>query len=263
MFKFKKVNVWVFDLDDTLIDNVHDYAWPILDACKIIIEALGSAAPHVSKIVALEEEIDSRRVKEINPATGKPFAYSMERFPGTMAELYREICRRAGAAPDPVIADRLYQVGLTAFDTSRYKSNIKPGALEVVEELRRRGDQVMLLTKGDRRVQAGKLKAIRAGDRFSRVVVVDDKSAQTFRKLVPASIIYRPISVGNDYQKDIAPALHAGYHKGVWIPVETWEVIGQLDNIRRLVDPERCVEVSSVVEILDRYDEIVREVEIA
>lgn len=45
--------LFVFDLDDTLIDNVHDYADPLLDACRLIIKTLGNKAPHVSKIIAL------------------------------------------------------------------------------------------------------------------------------------------------------------------------------------------------------------------
>ena len=76
--------LFVFDLDDTLIDNVQDYANPILNACGLINQTLGSRAPHVSKLIAIEQEIDKRRIKEINPDTNKPYLYSMERFPSSL-----------------------------------------------------------------------------------------------------------------------------------------------------------------------------------
>ena len=119
--------VWVFDLDDTLIDNVHDYAQPILDAASYIIKVLGAKAPHVSAIIGMEEEIDKRRVKEINLTTGKIFGYSMQRFPGTMVQLYREICREAGVAEEYDHEEKLYAIGMGAFDQKRYQENIKPG----------------------------------------------------------------------------------------------------------------------------------------
>lgn len=81
--------VFVFDLDDTLMTNVHDYAEPILDMARVIIRELGPMAPHVSVVIALEEEIDKRRVHEINPATGQKFLYSMDEI---LAKVDRSRC---------------------------------------------------------------------------------------------------------------------------------------------------------------------------
>jgi phosphoglycolate phosphatase-like HAD superfamily hydrolase len=58
----RKIFIW--DLDDTLLDNVHDYANPLLDACRAIIRYLGSRAPHVTGIIELEQEIDKRRFED-------------------------------------------------------------------------------------------------------------------------------------------------------------------------------------------------------
>lgn len=251
-------NAWVFDLDDTLMSNVHDYAYPILDACKLIIDTLGDSAPHVSAIIALEQEIDQRRVKEVNPDTGKPYGYSMERFPSSLVEVYREICRRAGRSPLNKVERELTYIGLKAFDPARYKRNLYPDTLATLTFLQRRGDQILLLTKGDKRVQGKKLSVLDAGKRFLRVEVVDNKSPEVFRNMARGFEGHRLFSVGNDYEKDVVPALEAGYHRGVWIPVETWEVIGRLDEIRAKVDRSRCVELSSLKQLDERYDEITR-----
>lgn len=249
-------NAWVFDGDDTLWSNVHDYAYPILDACRLIIDTLGDSAPHVSGIVALEQEIDQRRVKETDPATQKPYGYSMDRFPGSLAEVYREICKRAGKMPLQEVEAELVRIGHRAFDPARYKRNVYPHTLATLNFLQSRGDQILLLTKGDKRVQDKKLSVIDAGKRFIRVRVVDDKNPEVFREMAAGFEDYRLFSVGNSYNSDIVPALKAGFHQGVWIPVETWDVIGQLDKIRAEVDWSRCVELRSLQELVERYDEI-------
>lgn len=246
--------LFVFDLDDTLIDNVHDYAEPILDSIKIIIRALGSRAPHVTKLITIEHEIDARRVHEINPATGKEFLYSKERFPGSCVETYREICRCVCIDPDPAIEVELFEVGWGAFDEGRYRRNIKPRAKEVLEFLIEQGDTLVLLSKGDPWVQANKLRALkRAGiDCFSRVWVVNTKTPEMFREIREEFPDLTPISVGNSYESDIVPALEVGYF-GIYIPVETWEVIGKMDEIAAKVDKSRCLIFTDICSIITHY----------
>lgn len=258
--------LFIFDLDDTLMDNVHDYSKPILRACEIIIEALGNKAPHVSKIVAMEEEIDKRRIKEINPATGKPYFYSMERFPGSLVETYREICKKVGITPVPFIEERLYTVGLTAFDESRYAANINPSALQVLNFLwRLKLDVLALCTKGDGRVQNKKIVTLKRNLSFRSgpfviVRIVDEKTPAVFKGIASDVIKWRKDcavwSVGNSYDSDIAPALAAGF-RGIYIPVETWETIGKMDEINSRVDRSCCLIFKNLDQIRERYEELV------
>lgn len=247
--------VFVFDLDDTLMDNVHDYAGPILDMAKVIIRELGPMAPHVSAIIALEEEIDKRRIHEINPATGLEFLYSMERFPGTMVETYRAICQKARVEPDKPVEEELYQIGMQAFDPSRYAGNIYSEALPLIRFLKKRGDVPMLLSKGDKRVQSKKFSALHVGDNFVRARIVDNKTPEIFRQMVKGFEDYTYYSVGNDYEKDIVPALEAGF-KGIFIPVETWEVIGRMEEILARVDRSRNLVLNNISELKERYGEL-------
>ena len=247
--------VFVFDLDDTLMTNVHDYAQSILDMARIIIEQLGAKAPHVSAVIALEEEIDKRRVHEINPITGHKFLYSMERFPRTMVQTYREICQRVRVEPDKLVEKELYKIGMQAFDPARYKGNIFPEAIPTIYFLDSQGDTPMLLSKGDQRVQSKKFSAISAGNNFFRARIVDDKTPQVFKEMKRGyenDVFY---SVGNDYEKDIVPALEAGY-KGILIPAETWEVIGRTDQILAKVDRSKCFVFNCLGELKERYGEL-------
>lgn len=246
--------LFVFDLDDTLIDNVHDYTEPILDSIKIIIQALGSKAPHVTKLITIEHEIDARRVHEINPETGKEFLYCMERFPGSQVETYREICQQIGVDPNPAVEAELYQTGMQAFDESRYRRNIKPGAKVVLDFLHDQGDTLVLLSKGDPRVQEKKLVALRqAGlNCFTKVLVVDTKTPEMFREIRDEFAGLSPISVGNSYDSDIIPALEVGYF-GIYIPVETWEVIGKMEEIAAKVDKSHCLIFTDIRSIIIHY----------
>lgn len=246
--------LFVFDLDDTLVDNVHDYADAILNAVRLIIQTLGNKAPHVSQIIAIEQEIDKRRVKEINPETGNPYLYSMERFPGSQVETYKEICRQARVKPKPEVEKTLYNIGLDAFNENRYIENIKPHTTIVLDFLREQGDTLILYSKGDKRVQDKKLTALqKAGiNHFSKVFVVDDKVLDDFRKIASQFPNHSLYSVGNNYKSDILPALEAGF-TGIFIPVETWEVIGKMDEILAQVDKNKCKVFKSLLILKTQY----------
>ncbi len=247
--------LFVFDLDDTLIDNVHDYAQPILDAASVIIKELGNKAPHVTKIINLEQEIDSSRVKEINPNTGKPFLFSMDRFPGSLVEVYRHICKENNMYSKFFVEAILFKIGLNAFDELRYTKNIKPNAKKVIDFLIENGDRVVLLTKGDIGVQRKKVIALtNFGIKFDVVEIVETKDSKDFQRMI--SSIFSSYSVGNSYESDIVPALKVGY-KGILIPVETWEVIGKMAEILAKVDKEKCFIFQDILGIKERYEELV------
>lgn len=250
--------LFVFDLDDTLIDNVHDYAEPLLDACKFIIKTLGRKAPHVSRLIALEQEIDSRRVHEINPKTGRPYLWSMERFPGSMVEVYRHICTQSGIAPRLDVESKLYNIGLCAFNQTMYIENINPHAPAVLNFLKNQGDQCVLLTKGDETVQKRKINALDISGYCLPSYIVDNKTPEIFRAI---DANWRPDgfhelwTVGNSYSSDIKPAIEAGY-KGIYIPVETWETIGKMDKILAEVDKEKSLVLNALDELITRYGEL-------
>ncbi len=249
--------LFVFDLDDTLIDNVHDYAKPILNACGLIIQTLGSRAPHVSKLIAIEQEIDKHRIKEINPDTNKPYLYSMERFPSSLVETYREICQPARITPKPEIEEELYNIGLQAFNEDQYVKNTKPHTLSTLDFLREQGDTLMLCSKGDKRVQGKKLSALKSEgiDHFSKIIVVDDKTPDNFKKLSKGFTRCQRYSIGNSYTSDIVPALEAGF-KGIYIPVETWETVGKMEEIHAEIDKEECFVFRSLKSIQTQYEKL-------
>ncbi|MDA2921819.1 HAD family hydrolase [Patescibacteria group bacterium AH-259-L07] len=257
--------LFVFDLDNTLIDNVHDYSDPILDATRLIIKTLGNKAPHVLEIIQMEQKLDKDRIYEINPSTGKPYYCSMGRFPGTFVIVYQQLCRQAGVTPKKETEKQIYDICMQAFDESRYAHNVKPEALPVLDFLALQGDAVGLCTKGDRPAQNRKIAALKhvGIKHFSQIKIVDinddnretgEKTPHDFQKLAQGFTNYT-LSVGDSYGSDIVPALEAGF-KGIFIPVRDWTTIGKMDEILAKVDRKRCFVFDSLTDIKTRYAEL-------
>ncbi|MVN75732.1 HAD hydrolase-like protein [Hymenobacter sp. HMF4947] len=103
-----------------------------------------------------------------------------------------------------------------------------PGVLEVLTELKRRGERLMVLTKGDLFDQESKLARSGLGDFFDYVEIVSEKNEATYRRILarhgvaPADFLM----IGNSLKSDILPvlalgaqAIHVPYHT-TWIHEE-------------------------------------------
>lgn len=253
---------FVFDLDDTLMDNVHDYSEPILDATRLIIDAVGHRAPHVVQIINMYQEIDLSRRKQIDPTTGTHYGYSKRRFPGSLVETYRAICQRVDWAPLEEIEKEIWAVGLNAFSEVRYARNIKRSAVELLRFLVDSKDGVAILTKGDLEVQKTKIDCLfkvcrERGCNTAKIqvrIVDTEKAVSDFSEIKQSMPECDPwYVVGNDYHKDIEPALEVGFY-GFWIPVETWESLGKIQEIKNSMNKGRCNDYDALDKILAIYD---------
>jgi putative hydrolase of the HAD superfamily len=103
-----------------------------------------------------------------------------------------------------------------------------PGVVEVLTELQRRGERLMLLTKGDLFDQESKVARSGLGDFFTHVEIVSEKNEVTYRRILTRHGV-RPeefVMIGNSLKSDILPvarlgarAIHVPYHP-VWIHEE-------------------------------------------
>lgn len=241
--------VFIFDLDDTLYWNVHDYCYPILEFEKFILDTLGHKAPHIAVLLELEHQIDQRRVKE--------FGYSMDRFPGTLVEVYRTICDRRDVPFDKKVADKIWQIGMEAFDANLYrKKGLVEGAKEVLDFLKEKGDRLILLTRGDEYVQRLKIDILSLGKWFSRIRIVPAKDKTTFKEIKSKFSNGRKIySVGNSFKSDIRSALEAGL-LGIYIPCESWEFSEEPKQVLEEVCQKKIFIFQEIKEIKNRHEEL-------
>ena len=96
--------------------------------------------------------------------------------------------------------------------------------------------QLIMVTKGDRREQAGKVERSGLKSYFAAVEIVPEKDAETYRSLAEKYALVREQTwmVGNSPVSDINPALAAGLN-AVFIPCDmTWV----LENCEVAAAPE-------------------------
>lgn len=241
------------DLDDTLLPNQHYYKIQLAKVVKLIINTVyprerearaaaedlleeaierGYRVPPLGQLVrmsvddesgllerilAKEEEIDLRLLKR---AKGRGEPYNRHRFPTSCRSTYLHFCRERGIEPDLAVAREAYAIGAKFWD-------IKPGlmwsAAQVLDFLVEKGDELHILTKGDRVVQRHKLEV----NRLERWIpeenwhIVNDKDPVIFRKWSRGMDLRRVYMVGNSQKSDINPAIEAGAN-GIYVPFYTW-----------------------------------------
>lgn len=246
--------LFVFDLDDVLIYNVHNYSKPILDACDLIIRTLGFKTPHVTKLVNMIHDADMRMRLKPNPYTGKPFMYSKDRFPFTLASVYLDLCSKTKTKQNASVELLLRQIGMRAFAKEQHSRNINPQAKPVLDFLRVQGDTLILCTKGDPYDQQNKITALeQAGiNHFASRRIVNEKPAALFREIAEEFRASQCYSIGNSFDSDIAPALEAGY-KGICVPLEIWEELKKEKRSRADMRQKNCVMLEQLKDLIKMY----------
>lgn len=260
--------VWVFDLDDTLMRTAELYARKIRKAYYFMCKHhLREHAPTLAQFRQKQLEIDSDLRRRINPVTKKPYYYAMERFPLSLVETYEYFCQQARLKFSHEVADGVKVIGYEVYlPVERYKRQFKREILTLLPFLKEQGDTLVLLTKGDRRVQIRKIQALRELGLlkyFSAYYIVYDKTRECFRK-IKRNPRFRSkegfVSVGNEYPSDIEPAIGAGYF-GVYLLVASAAVWhkGKLEKIEDARDKKHSNMYRSLTEIVRKYQHIRRE----
>jgi putative hydrolase of the HAD superfamily len=242
-------NVFVWDLDDTLIWTSKAYSAAFIAFFEYLSKLYGGRLMEIRTLGSISEEIDKSLVTEVNPDTGRPYGFTMARFPESLVRTYRFLCDEEGAKYDPLTEIYIRAIGLKAFSPLAYKEDgLVAGAAEALGCILAHGDGLKLVTKGERLVQSSKIQALDLGRWFgSDITIVDSKGADHFRQVIDRFPGSRVISVGNSYISDILPALEAGAD-AVYIPYYTWRG----EPRTRELDP-RVIQLRDVRGIIGLY----------
>ncbi len=250
--------LFVYDLDGTLMKSDF-YMKPTHEACVLIMRTLGDHSPTLNEIKRRHNKLDRAMIYQKDPDTGRLYYYTKKRFPMSLVKIYEMLCEEAGVEPSLKIRNRLFKIGQTAFDQSRYIRKIKPEAFLSAKFHKEQGDVMIILTKGDSRVQNDKRTALgKAGllKYFTDFVVVTDSKYKYFKLIRSRHPGMKCYSVGDTYSDDIRPAIKAGY-TGIWIPSEgNWKEIGKIQRIDRSRSKRKSRRFSHLMEIVERYHNI-------
>lgn len=243
-----KKKLFVFDLDDTLMWNAYLYGLALIRFYEYLTKLWENRIPALGSIAAFSEDIDAELGKKINPDTGQLYGFSMERFPTSLVKTYQHLCGMGFGIFDEQVAQRIYRIGLSTFAPKHYK-NLVEGAEEVLNFIRDEGNELVLVTKGDKRVQNKKIKHLGIREWFGRnTYVVDNKTPEDFRDIKEDSDADLFFAVGNSFFSDIKTAVEVGYI-GIYIPCYTWKV----EEMPARYSSKKIITIEEISEIMPLY----------
>ena len=195
-----------FDADDTL--------WPCQPHFdNVEAELLQLLAPYANT------DTINARLYDVQRANMQLFGYGAKSFMLSMIETAIQLSD--GAVHGHEI-QRILDMGK---ELLRFPIEPLPDVVAVLTELKQRGHQLLLLTKGDLFDQESKVARSGLGDFFDHVEIVSEKDAPTYRRLF-ARLGITPdnfVMIGNSLKSDILPvvrlgfrAIHVPYHAN-WI----------------------------------------------
>ncbi|HII16263.1 MAG TPA: hypothetical protein HA362_08225 [Nanoarchaeota archaeon] len=236
---------FIWDYDDTLAWNQHDYCYAQVKFLRWVLDRLGPKAPDAQTMLNMEVGIDHESVKAMG--------FQMERFPTSFRETYHRICQKAGIE-DPVGESHAYDIGMLAFDENRYwGQGLVEGAAGTLDFLVAQHDELILLTKGDERVQRKKLRATQLNKWFGdRMHIVARKIQQDITDIAGSRDPNKVWHVGNSFRSDVKPALKAGIWM-IYIPYETWAYEREHDDDLTAEQRSRLITFGKITDVRDNY----------
>jgi putative hydrolase of the HAD superfamily len=220
----------IVDADDTLWENNIFYEQCLADFGALIAEHGfdRDEAEHTADVVE----------RERIPLVG----YAVEEFARSLVIAYEQLCERHDRPFREDVAAAATEIGMRP---AQYPIVLLEGVEETLEQLSGQF-RLLLLTKGDPRVQEDKLARSGLGRFFHDVHVVPEKDTDVFRNLIAEHNLHPEHTwmVGNSPRSDINPAVEAGMG-AVYVPhPNTWSL-----EVEEVAEPEK-------VHVLHRFEEL-------
>lgn len=215
------IDLICLDADDTLWHNMRHFEAAERAFASILQPFATAGAAH-------------ERLNTVGARNLALYGYGAKSFTLSMIETAMELC----GAELPASAIR--EILAVGRDLHEHPVELLPGVEAALDALADHAELV-LVTKGDLLHQQTKLASSGLGERFSRVEIVSDKSADTFRRLCAAHGVApeQCVMAGDSLRSDILPALQAGAwaahvpHDIVWFHERAEEPVDQ-PRFRRL-----------------------------
>jgi putative hydrolase of the HAD superfamily len=128
------------------------------------------------------------------------------------------------------------------------------GVQEVVARLADDGYRLIVVTKGDLFHQEAKVAGSGLADRFSRVEIVSEKDASTYRRVMGEASVAPEnfLMVGNSVRSDILPVIELGGHAAHLPYTYTWELEHVADSDAERMGFHELTSIRQVPELLER-----------
>ncbi len=245
----KRANFLIWDLDDTITYNRIHYIVAMDMFVRFMKDKYGSDAPSEKEIIGVQEKIDSKRYTEGQKTEEK--GLSRHRFPGSTVMAFEKLCndRALEYTNDDLV--KVLHIGRYAFDENMWEvQSFKPGAEEVLQYCKDKGDIMYLLTKGDPVVQERKIDVFGLENYFgNNMRTVWSKSAEVFTEIYGDHPRERCYAIG-DSPSDFKPFPEV---TGVHIPVDHWAGQKAVDSTFDETG-QKIIVLDDIREIRQNYD---------
>ena len=227
----------IIDADDTLWENNIHYEQCTADFAELM------AAQGFEREAAerMADAVERERV----PVAG----YAPEEFAHSLVIAYQRLCERYDRSAENAVSDGVWEIGQRVV---AYPIALLDGVEETLALLSGHC-RLLLLTKGDREVQEGKVARSGLGHFFEAVHVVPEKDAQVLRELTVEYGLQpeRTWMVGNSPRSDINPALETGIG-AIYIPhPNTWNL-----EVEEIVKPEGTTVLKGFAELAGLFPKV-------
>lgn len=167
--------------------------------------------------------VDPRRARRtlelIDVRNSRRFGLSRKRFPVSMRQAAESLT--GDTKHKARLGKTAERIGQSVFmRPAKLYEGVKNGLVE----LKRRGFFLILMTKGDRRVQLARIRDSGLTKLFDSVEIVPEKTPSAYRRLLRKYNLEPggTWAVGNSLRSDVLPAMKIGL-RTVWIPRDTWK----------------------------------------
>jgi putative hydrolase of the HAD superfamily len=198
----------VFDGDDTLWRTQEIY-----DDVKVkfaeLVHRHGLGRPD---LIAILDRIDAE--------AAQTRGFTVERFLDSMNHAYELVALDAKQHPTPTLTGEIREIARPLWEIGSYQ--LYPDTVAVLRQLSRYFELV-LATKGQRKLQEAKVKQLGLVRFFAEMHFVEQKTETEYLAILAArgTRPHRAWAVGNSIRSDINPALRAGM-RAIWIRRPSW-----------------------------------------
>jgi putative hydrolase of the HAD superfamily len=226
----------ILDADDTLWENNVFYERATDAFVNRIAEEGFSPAEVRETFIRVEQE----RVPQVG--------YAPDEFIRSMIIAYHRLCQQHGCSPRPEVETQVAAIGRRVMD---YPIALLEGVAEALPVLHRRC-RLILLTKGDPRVQQGKIDRSGLAHYFEAVYIVPEKGPEVLQTLMNHHGLdpRRTWMVGNSPRSDVNPALAAGIG-AIYIPYAMPWSFEEMP----ISDPQQVITLQRFSQLLDLFPE--------
>ncbi|WP_255462593.1 HAD hydrolase-like protein [Granulicella sp. WH15] len=224
----------LFDADDTLWEN------------NIYFErAIAAFISYLDHQVHTPEEV-REHLNHCERATIAEYGYGLHSFRRSLVDCFEHLSNQ------PITPERHERIVSFTHAIAAQEIELLPGVAETLAELSTR-HRLLMVTKGDRDEQQGKLQRSGLAGYFTAVEVLAEKHEGAYRSLASHHACEPAMTwmIGNSPKSDINPSLAAGLH-AVFIPHDfTWVLEHEVVNAAPA--GQHLLELSSITALLDHF----------